>query len=184
MSFRNAALRFTVEDYLSLPEGGPRYQLIDGDLILSPAPSTRHQRILARLFKAILLHVEALGLGEVLFAPVDVYLSDTDVVQPDIVYVSHSNRRRLRDDGIHGTPDLVVEVLSTNPSLDLRAKRRLYARASIPEYWVVDPETNIVHFYRLRENASRPLRTLRSRDVLESVALTGLRLPLAPILAR
>ncbi len=137
--------RYTYDDYVQLPEGAP-YQLINGSLVMSPAPATRHQRIVAYLYRSLYSH--ASDRGEVLFAPVDVRLSDTDVLQPDLVFVAQERLDIIGDQVIDGAPDLVMEVLSPSTAHhDLTTKKRLYEVHAVQEYWVVDPESCTVEIH-------------------------------------
>jgi len=123
-------IALSYRDYTALPADGRRYQILDGELCVTPAPGTRHQEIVANLGTALHAHVRAHGLGKVYFAPVDVILSDSSIVQPDIV--------------------LAIEVLSpTTTNLDRRRKRELYARHSVPYYWIVDGDERTIEMYRL-----------------------------------
>lgn len=94
----------TYHDYAALPDDGHRYELHDGALSVTPAPGTRHQRISANLFSALRGHVAARVLGEVLYAPLDVILSDTTVLQPDLVYLDSSRRRLVSERRVEGPP--------------------------------------------------------------------------------
>ena len=133
--------RFTYEDYKLMPED-KRYEVIEGELLMTPAPSSRHQSILARLIAKLFISLEANGLGKVLPAPTDVILSDENVVQPDLLFVA-KERQGIIDPagGVNGAPDLVVEVLSPSTARrDQIVKRKLYAKYGVQEYWVVNPE--------------------------------------------
>ena len=177
---KTTALQFTYSDYRSLPENGKRYQLVDGDLLMmAPAPSYRHQAILRNLEYPLLQFVERNRLGTVLFAPLDVVLSDTDVVQPELLFLSTAHRDRIVTEGVRGAPDLVVEILSPSTrELDLTVKRKLYARYEIPEYWIVDPDAQTIAVYRLAEDPEKPLRTYQAGQSLQSPLLPGLMIPL------
>ncbi len=176
-------VKFTYAEYLTLPEGSHR-QLIEGDLIVSPAPSVRHQRIVARIFNALFSFVAAHRVGEALASPVDVIFSDEDAVQPDIVYLSRSRASRVAPEGIRGAPDLLVEVLSDRTeALDRGAKRVLYARHGVTEYWIADPLGNTLEVYRLQENPKDPVRTLPASETLTTPLLPGFSLPLAAVFA-
>lgn len=180
---KNAALKFTYDDYLALPQNGPWYQLIDGDLIVSPSPKSRHQIVQSRFFLGVGSLVAARRLGTLLCAPLDVRLSEFDTVQPDILFVAEAHRDRIAKRGIVGPPDLVVEILSEDRDMDLDVKRKLYARHGVLEYWIVDPDANIVIVYRLQEDASTPRRTFGGGDRLESPTFPGLSLSLAEVFA-
>jgi Uma2 family endonuclease len=183
MFMNPAALKYTYGDYLALPHAGPRYQLLDGDLILSPSPSLRHQRIVGRLFAILFAHVRSAGLGEVFCAPLDVRLSDVDTPQPDLVFVSRAHAERLGPRGILGPPDLVVEVLSEDRDIDIHLKRKLYGRHGVPEYWIVDPDTRVVYLYQLLEDPASPPRIYTALETLESPSFPGLRISLSEILS-
>jgi Uma2 family endonuclease len=178
-------IKFTYEEYRALPETGPRYQLVDGELIMSPAPTPWHQRILLRLLRALAEHVERYGAGEVLCAPVDVILSDEDVYQPDIIFVSSARKAIIANDGIRGVPDLCVEVLSPSTrDLDLKTKRRAYARYELPELWIVDPDANTLLLFRLQEDPDNAVAVLTARDTLTTPMLPGFAMKLDKVFAR
>jgi len=129
----------TYRDYAALPADGRRYELHDGGLSVTPAPNTAHQRAVTRLLRILADHVERHGLGEVLISPIDCILSDTTVVQPDLVFVDQGKADLVSDRGIEGAPTLVIEVLSPSTSrIDRSIKLQLYARHRIQFYWIVD----------------------------------------------
>ncbi len=131
---------FTYQDYLNLPEDR-RYELIDGDLLMTPSPSERHQRLLLELALLLTAFVKKHGLGMVYVAPFDVVLSDTNVVQPDLLFVSNERASRIGERAVAGAPDLVVEVLSPGTAdRDRTVKAKLYARAGVRELWLLDPD--------------------------------------------
>ena len=131
----------TYEDYAALPADGRRYEIHDGELSVTPAPSPQHQMISGNLFMVIRHHVKTNGLGEVFYAPLDVILSKSAIVQPDIVYLDNARLGAISGRGIEGAPMLVVEILSPSTTLiDRNAKRLIYARHGVPFYWLVDPE--------------------------------------------
>ena len=144
----------TYKDYEALPADGRRYELHDGELSVTPAPSPRHQRILRNLNDVLWQHVKSRGLGEVLFAPIDCILSDISVVQPDLLYLDPTRLHLVSARGIEGPPTLVVEILSPSTAgADRSTKRQLYARHGVPYYWIVDPEARAVEAYVLSEGA-------------------------------
>lgn len=139
--------RLNVTYYKLLPEGAP-YQLIEGELIMTPAPNPRHQIISARLFKKLSHFVDTTKTGIVLYSPIDIYLDDENVFQPDIVFISKERKEIIRRDGIYGPPDLVIEILSpSTASYDIREKFRVYERSGVKEYWIVDPDMNSIEIY-------------------------------------
>lgn len=133
-------LKFTYEDYL-LTEEGKRYELIDGDLLMTPAPNVEHQDISKDLLIILYNQLERKGFGKVFASPIDVVLSNTDVVQPDVLFISKERMNIITKQNIQGAPDLVIEILSEGTEKrDLVFKRKLYHRAGVKEYWIVDPE--------------------------------------------
>lgn len=170
-----ATERYTVDDYRAMPEGPPYYQLVEGELIMSPAPNRYHQVVARNLFSIIHDYLRRNPIGEAYFAPVDVYLSETDVVQPDVFFVSHANRGLLADDGIHGGPDLVVEIVSPgNAQLDKKRKRPLYARHGVKELWLIEPTLEQIHRYDFTVDAAKPVRIVDSEESFETPLLPGL----------
>ena len=177
-------IRFDYEAYRALPETGPRYQLVDGDLIMSPAPTFWHQELAARLFMELRLFVEQGSLGKVLFSPLDVILSDEDVFQPDLVFISAARKRIIVPEGVRGVPDLCVEILSpSNRSLDVKTKRLMYARCGLPELWLVDPDAHSVRVFLLRDDPHRAAAVHRAKDTLTSRLLPGFALKLDKVFA-
>lgn len=165
----------TVEDYRAMPEGPPYYQLIDGELIMSPSPNRYHQDIAGNVVRILDAFVRSQSLGRIYFAPMDVYLSDVDVVQPDVLFVSNANRHLLADDGIHGGPDLVVEIISpSNGQLEKRRKRPLYARHGVKEEWLIDPHLEQIHRYDFTSDVAKPVRVIDSEESFETPLLPGL----------
>ena len=126
--------KLTYEEYLLFPEDGRLHELVDGDHCVTPAPTPRHQFILSNLHVALGRHVIERDLGRVAGAPFDVVLSDVDVVQPDLFYLSHERLDRLRETRLDGAPDLVVEVVSESTrKRDEILKRRLYEQRGARE---------------------------------------------------
>jgi Uma2 family endonuclease len=182
MPVRPEAPPLTVAEYKLLPETGPRYQLIEGDLYIAPAPNRYHQTISRNLGYVLMRYLEEHSTGEIYYAPFDVYLSNVDVFQPDILFVSNENRQILTDAGAEGPPDLVVEVLSPKTrDLDLAQKRRVYAREGVRELWVVDPESQTVLVYRFEQYLSEPVETKTGREILTSPIFPGLEVPLEKV---
>jgi Uma2 family endonuclease len=182
MPVRPEAPPLTVAEYKLLPETGPRYQLIEGDLYMAPAPN-RYQQTISRNLEYILMrYLEEHPIGELYHAPFDVYLSNVDVFQPDILFVSNDNRRILTDAGAEGPPDLVVEVLSPKTrNLDLIQKCRVYAREGVRELWILDPEPQTVLVYRFEEDLSNPVVTKTAKETLTSPIFPGLEIVLEKV---
>jgi Uma2 family endonuclease len=174
-------IKLTVEDYMALPDGGPRYQLIEGDFVLSPAPNIRHQRLLLKVASLLQRFAASENIGEAFCAPVDVFLADINVVQPDVLYVSRERKDIVHSDGIHGPPDLCIEILSTQRDLDFKTKRHVYAKHGVIEYWIVDPDADSIHLLRLQESV--PDALFRAPATLTTAILPGLVLDLKDLFA-
>lgn len=174
-----AELRLTYHDYCQIPLGArDRYEIVEGELRqMTPAPSVLHQRISGRIEKALRQWVEDGDLGELLHSPIDVVLSEHNVVQPDILYVSRERLGIVREANIWGAPDLVVEILSPSTAeWDQGLKRRVYGRYGVREFWAVDPEAGSIE---VAANNGRELATVQvysSGMVLRSPLLGGFAL--------
>ena len=174
----------TVEDYRATPEGS-RYQLVEGELVMAPAPNLYHQSISGRIYRLLADFTEKRGLGRVFIAPCDVYLTDRDVLQPDVLFVATAHLTILAEDGIHGPPDLVVEVLSpATAQLDKKTKRRVYARAGVKELWLVDPLLLQIQLYDFARDQAKPVRLVEEDETLTTPLLPGLTLAAAEIFRR
>src|SRR5438552_14239239 len=129
-------------DYAALPDDGRRYEILDGELSVTPAPSLDHQIILANLFRILDAHVRARNLGIVLFAPLDVILADANIVQPDLVFLDHERMSRSSRRGIEGAPALLVEVLSPGTTgVDRNVKSAISALLGATSLWTDDLES-------------------------------------------
>ncbi len=131
--------KLNYQDYVCFPDDGKRHEIIDGDHFVNPAPSTYHQAVSRRIQFQLYTKIELTGLGCVVNAPVDVQLSDTDIVQPDLVVVLAQNRI-ITPSKVKGSPEHLIEILSpSTESNDQTLKRSLYERVGVGEYWIVDP---------------------------------------------
>ena len=144
--------KLTYEDYVLFPDDGRRHEIIKGDHTVTPAPKTKHQRISFNLALAVGSFVKQRNLGLVFAAPYDVILSDENVVQPDLLFVTKERSAIVTEDNIRGAPDLIVEIISeTTRKRDELTKRKLYERYGVREYWIVDPELETVRIFKLNE---------------------------------
>ncbi|MCX7824677.1 MAG: Uma2 family endonuclease [Verrucomicrobiae bacterium] len=169
-------------DYEQMPEGPPYYQVVEGELVMSPSPGTPHQDIVLNLVLLIGHYLEEHPIGTLHVAPLDVFLSDINVYQPDLVFVSRERRSLITDRGIEGAPDLVIEVLSPRTvRFDRGTKRKIYARTGVQELWLVDPDAKRIQIYRLTEDADAPVATHGADAVFESSLLPGLRVEAAGV---
>ena|SRR5437870_5615099 len=172
----------TYEDLQAFPQDNLRRELIDGELIVTAAPTWRHQRVVARLVHRLLGHCEVHG-GEVLPAPFDVYFSDINVVEPDVLYVRPENIGRLEQRYLRSAPDLAVEVSSpTTRRVDLTRKRDLYERFGVPEYWFVDLDADRVEVYRLEGDRYGSPILVGTGEALFSPQIPGLVLAVDDLL--
>ena len=179
----NQRIKLTVVDYMTTPDT-QRFQLLDGELIVAPAPTTRHQTISRRLERALEDFVLPNHLGQIFDAPTHVVLSDHDVAQPDLVFVSTARSIIVTVHNIQGAPDLVVEVLSPSTAdQDRGPKRGLYQRHGVQEYWLVDPDANTIEVLTTAEPGLTTAATYTQDGVLPSPLLEGLSIDLAPIFA-
>lgn len=171
--------RLTYEDYCLLPNDGKRYEIIDGELFVSPAPSLAHQRIITNLVYYLVDFVKKNRLGEVFAAPCDVVFSRFDVVEPDLLYVSKARAKILTAANVQGSPDLVVEVLSeSTEKMDRTIKLKLYARFGVREYWMIDPAACSAEIYRAADGGLELARELTAQDNLDSPLFPGFALAL------
>ena len=165
----------TVEDYRLLPETGPRYQLIEGDLYMAPAPNRFHQDISGNILVIIANYLKKHRLGKVYAAPFDVYLDENNVHQPDVLFVSKKNDI-LTPAGAEGPPDFIVEILSPKTAfLDKKNKRRVYARCGVKELWIIDPDIKTIQVYFLQKDAERPAANYTEKDTFTSSHFPGLK---------
>ena len=150
--------RFTYDDFLLFPDDGKRHEIIDGEHYVTPSPNTRHQKLVGRLHLALGNFLEAHPEhGQAFLSPFDVVFSFYDVVEPDLVFVAGDQLEILTDKNIQGTPALVVEILSRGTrKRDELIKRRLYERSGVREYWLLDPELDLVKVYRRAADGTFP----------------------------
>lgn len=176
---------WTYQDYLHLPNDGKTYQVIGGELIMSPAPSLSHQGVCRNLGFIIWNFVKRHNLGEIFCAPVDVIFSQVNVAQPDIVYISKSRLSKLKERGIFGAPDWVIEILSPSTSdMDLRLKHQLYQRFGVREYWIVDPIEKKVEVYLLKGGRYISKGLFLEKDTVEVETIKGLKINLAEVFVK
>jgi Uma2 family endonuclease len=170
----------TYSDYVHFPEDGKRHEIIGGVHYVTPSPATKHQRVSRWAQFQLFEQIEVPGLGEVINAPMDLVLSDTDVVQPDLLVVLKKNRLIITPKHVRGVPDLVVEI--TSPSTekrDLELKKNLYQGFGVPEYWVVLTEEDTVEKYVLDGRAY--VLAGRFRDSIEFGGISGVKVDLTKV---
>jgi Uma2 family endonuclease len=196
-----SGVKLTYDDFLLFPDDGKRHELIDGEHYVTPSPASAHQIIVGNIFFHIRGFLEQHRIGRVFLSPFDVVFSRFDVVEPDILYMSHERASTILTElNVQGTPELVVEIASPSTRRrDATIKRRLYERAGVSEYWIIDPaapkpsarsaeggsgpKSGGVRLYRREDAGFRtPLElSLERGDVLTTGLLPGLELPLSRI---
>ena len=172
---------YTYADYLLTPDDA-RYELIDGELIVAPTPIPLHQRISMNFSNLLGPFIKAQGLGQLLAAPLDVFLSDTNVLQPDILFISNERSHIIGETNIQGAPDLVIEIAS--PSTEQRdrgVKQELYALFGVLEYWRAYPRTQTVEVLRLENGRLVSVGVYGSGTNLTTPLLPGLNIDLDEI---
>jgi len=176
------AKRWTYEEYYRFDDD-QRYEIIDGNLLMAPAPDTWHQDWSRDLFRVIDRQVTAHRLGKVFFAPVDVVFDAENTVQPDIVFIATANAGIIQRRAVFGTPDLLVELVSpASVRRDRYDKRELYARFGVKEYWIGDPANRALEILTLKQGSYVLHCCAEERGKLVSPILTGLEFDLADIL--
>ena len=177
-----AGMKLTYDDFVLFPDDGKRHELIDGEHYVTAAPNTKHQRVSMDLTFLLRSWLEDHPVGHLFAAPYDIVLSQFDVVEPDLIYLSNERAAEIMTTlHLRGAPELVVEIGSPSTrQRDETIKRHLYARTGVSEYWFVDPELDIVRVYRREsEQFARPQELSREAgDTLTTPLLAGLSLPL------
>ncbi len=173
--------RFTYDDYLKTPDD-KRYELIEGELIMTPSPVTYHQWISKNILYELESVIRVKKTGKVFYAPCDVHLDNENVFQPDIMFISKERLSIIGEKNVQGAPDLVVEILSEATAYnDLIKKKKLYAKFGVREYWIVDPGEKSVEIYSLEGKEFNLSSRFSINDNLESPLLTGLKIELSSV---
>ena len=169
-------IKFTYEDYCNAPED-KRYELHDGDLVVVPAPKEQHQDAVGTLYYFLRVFVLGNSLGRVYIAPFDILFSNTDVVQPDVIFVSNERLGIITPDNIQGAPDLVIEVLSPSTAhRDRTFKRSLYARHGVREFWMVDTDAHTIEVLLLGASGYEVVGVFGAGQTLTSPTLADFSL--------
>ena len=181
----NPGVKLTYDDYVHFPDDGLRHELIDGEHYVTPTPIRKHQAICANLLGMIWNYLREQRVGRVFTAPFDVILSNVDVVEPDLLFLTNERLAEIATSPwVKGAPSLVVEIGSPSTrKRDATIKRRLYERVGVDEYWIVDSELDAIDVYRSidgRYHRTAQL-SLEAGDVLTTALLPGLRLPLSTV---
>lgn len=170
---------YTYQDYLDLPEDGKRYEVINGELIMAPAPSTGHQSVSGNLEFELRKFVEKHNVGKIFDAPIDVLLSEHNVLQPDILFIANERKHVITEKNIFGAPDLVVEIVSPSSGYyDLIEKKEIYEKFGVKEYWIVDPKKRWLEIYFNDNGKFRLAQRAEKTGTAKSTILTGFEIQL------
>ncbi len=173
---------FTYEDWQKLPEDSGAYELIEGELVMSPSPQVMHQKVVKSIFRKLDEYVERENLGIVLFAPLDVVLSDLNICQPDIIFISRENKEIITEKNIQGAPDLIIEILSPSTTYrDLFDKKELYAKFGVNEYWIADPKRRWIETYSLQDNTYKQIQRSEKSGKITSAVVKGFEIKLEAV---
>ena len=173
--------KWTFDDYMLLGDD-KQYEIHEGGLIMAPAPSVEHQGITFKLARLLHDHVARIRLGEIIISPCDVILSDTDIFQPDILFIKKGNYDTIKEGKIFGPPDLVIEVLSPSTAdIDMNRKRMLYGKYGVPEYWIVSPEMKTVMLFTNEDGKMKLLKEFCDDEKIESNILGEMDFPISEI---
>lgn len=185
MAIRDTIRRkLTYGDYLLFPEDGLRHEILDGEHYVTSAPSLWHQTASANLTYFFVGFLRRNPLGRLFHAPCEVVLSEHDIVQPDLLFISRERLAILTEKNVQGAPDLVIEILSDNTSRrDKTLKRDIYERSGVLEYWLVDPQRQMVRVLRISDAGFDAALDFSAAagDVLTTPLLPGLEIPVGEI---
>mgnify|MGYP001327293968 CR=1 FL=1 len=182
MQTENADRLYTYDDYLKIDDDN-QYELIGGKLVLVPAPRTIHQLVKGNIFWVLKDYIRKNNLGEILDAPTDVLLSETEKPQPDILFIAKNRLDIITEMNIQGAPDLVIEILSPSTGRhDKVEKSRMYYKHGVKEYWIVDPDHKVIEVFIPAEKNWNLFQSYNTDEILTSPLLNGLEIPLKDIL--
>ena len=174
----------TYDDYRELPNDRNRYEILDGELSVTPAPATKHQIALGNLYRIISIHVFANQIGRLLLAPTDLLLAVTTVVQPDLIFIGNDRSQVVTERGVEGAPTLVIEILSpTTHRTDRETKAQLYAKYSVPHYWLIDPDQQVLEAYELSGDQYNLVTKAQDADLFTPSVFPGLSIQISDLWA-
>ena len=173
--------KYTYEDYLKTPDD-KRYELIEGELLMTPSPVPKHQRISRKIGFILEKFITENNPGELFYAPCDVYLDDENVVQPDILFIAKERLSIIGEKNIQAAPDLLIEIISESSAYrDMVQKKKLYTRFGVKEYWIVIPEEESIEIYIIKNKTYQLYKTYSGNDTLDSPYLKGLKIALKEV---
>lgn len=169
-------VKFTYSDLLTVPEDTNRYEIFEGELIVSPSPTERHQNALSNLFGILKPFVRNNKLGKIYTVPFDVFFDEETVVEPDILFIFRENLSIIEERCVKGPPDLIIEITSLKTeSRDRGYKYRRYAKERVKEYWIVDPEKQFIEIFVLKDSDFELVKRYSGNDLVTSPLLSGLK---------
>jgi len=174
--------KYTYQDYFNLPDDGKRYELINGELVMTPAPNTMHQTVALNLEDSLRSFLRKNKTGKMFHAPYDVILSKKNVVQPDILYISAERAGIITEKNVDGPPDLIIEILSPATAYyDLLEKKEIYEQSGVKEYWIVDPKKLRIDVYRNIGQRFELNQRIESAGIAKSLVIEGFEVSLENI---
>ena len=185
MALTETVARTTYQEFLDLeiPDDDHHiYELLDGEIVKYSAPESRHQIVLANLFRQVDSHVFSKKLGRVLFAPLSVMLGEHSAPQPDLLFVATKNLKIIEQKCVTGAPDLVVEIISPGSVVrDRVQKKEIYEKAGVPEYWIVDPKYALVEVYQHTASGYTLFHDVEGEGMVKSRIIKGLKIDVTDI---
>ncbi|MHB8873621.1 MAG: Uma2 family endonuclease [Myxococcaceae bacterium] len=170
--------RLTHRDLDYTPEDGNSYEVIDGELYVTPFPTPAHQRAVSRFVGILEPFARTRELGEVFAGGLKVVLDEPSGVGPDVVFISKARLVGMGEDGFYGSPDLVIEVTSSRPQLDRLVKFHKYARAGVPHFWIADPKARTLEVFRLEGGKYKLVADLEGDAIFQPELFPGLEIDL------
>ena len=154
-----------LEVYQMLPEG-TRAELINGILYMSPAPNVDHQNTVFSLAGQFYNFIIESKSGQAFLAPIDVFFDERNAFQPDLAFVTNKNTSIVKHDGIHGAPDLIIEIISPgSKNIDLIKKKKVYEKAGVKEYWIINPTSKECTGFQLKKEKFEELKKEKRKIV-------------------
>jgi Uma2 family endonuclease len=183
-SIPHGKIVLTYDDYCLLPNDRNRYEILDGELSVTPAPATKHQTALGNLYRFLANHIVANPLGKLFIAPTDLILAPTTIVQPDLIFIGNDRLHIITERAIEGPATLVIEILSpTTHRTDRGTKAQLYAKHQVPQYWLVDPDQRTFEAYELVIDRYDLTASASGAEVFAPSLFPGLSIRLADLWA-
>lgn len=178
MSASSSSRKLTYSEYLEFtPPDSAKYQLIQGELVSMTSPSAKHQSILLNLVFLLQSYLRNNPVGKLFLAPMDVVLGETNIVQPDLFFLSNDKLNQIQDSCIQGPPDFIIEILSPSTAYyDLVVKKKIYEKSSVSEYWIVDPQMETLDVFCLKNQKYEPTQQIEKQGKVSSLVLTGFTL--------